>query len=132
MPILFYFHTYISIDMLELFGRDEAMQIWVLCWILIGVFANYLRIKHMNKKIIEKQSQSRGLPSHLELKDIITLKGIAKKLIIGLLAWGIFLTYMTGIEDTGYVQVIVPAITFGLTSEVIVGGWLQQKLEARV
>lgn len=99
--------------MIELFGETAPIQIWVYFWIMIGVFANYLRIKRLNK-------------------NKITLTGVVKKVIIGIISWGLFLTAYQGIENMGQIQVIIPALLWGLSSEVIVGGWLQQKIEQKV
>ena len=97
--------------MLEELGRDELVQLWILGWILVGIFGNYLYHKGTLK----------GL----------TAKGCIKKLIIGVLAWGIFLGvyWHTDLKFMDHISIILPTVCFGITAERFVGGWLQQKIE---
>jgi len=104
------------VDLTQLFGqRDIQMQLWCLFWILIGDFAVYVAWKKLGSET-----------------PTITFAGAFKKLVIGLLCWGIFLSTMQGISNMGHLQVIIPALTYGVSAEVIAGAFLQQKIEASI
>lgn len=91
--------------------RDIQMQLWILLWVMVGNFATYLAWKKYGSKTIP------------------TWQGIVKKAFIGFIAWGLFLVAYAGIENMGHVQVIIPALSFGISAEVIIGAFIQQKLE---
>lgn len=92
--------------------RDIQMQLFALFWILVGTFATWYAWKKT------------GSPT-----PDITLAGFVKKLFIGIFAWGLFIIAYPNIPSMAHIDVIAPAITWGLSAEVIVGAYVQQKLE---
>jgi len=98
-------------DVINLFAeRDIQMQLWCLFWIMIGNFAIYVWWKKTNDRDI-------------------TFVGVIKKIFVGLFAWGLFLIAYQGIEIFGHVQAILPSLSWGIFAEIIVGGFIQQKIE---
>ena len=93
-------------------GRDEMMQVFILLWVLAGTLGNYVMLKVSNK-------------------NPVTITAISKKVIIGIIAAGILLgTQWYMLRGMGHTEVIIPSITWGISAEMVVGRFIQQKLES--
>jgi len=97
-------------------GRDEAMQLWVLGWMLVGSILMYAVYKGQKG-------------------EAITGKGLGKNIGYGIVAWGLVLGgKVAAFSDVAWgsirhVDVVIPAIIAGAGASVIVGVFIKRNLE---